>query len=403
MRVEAFTSRSPGRLVRVDSEGEAFIPNPLPPAIEWDGRLARLLSEADHALGELKTLARFLPNPYLFTRPFVVREAVLSSQIEGTQASISDVYALAAQPTLFPQPERREDAQEVSNYIRALEHGLKSELPISGRLLREMHAVLMSGVRGQNRQPGEFRRSQNWIGPPGAERRDATYVPPPPGDELNAAITALERFIHARNDLPALAEIALIHYQFEAVHPFVDGNGRIGRLLITLLLLQRGLLSQPLLYLSAYFERHRGAYYELLLGITVRGEWRAWLEFFLRGVAREARDATARAQQLLDLREDWRQHYQAERAPVTLMRTLDYLFESPVINANRLKAHLGTTFNSAQNTIDRLEQGGHLIEITGQQRNRAYRAPAIVAILEEAQVSPEPANRGVAAQTITDS
>ncbi|AZI43431.1 Fic family protein [Deinococcus psychrotolerans] len=401
MNAEAFGAASPGRLVRVDSAGEAFVPNVLPPDLVWDGRLARLLSEAGHALGELKTLARFLPNPYLFTRPFVVREAVLSSQIEGTQASISDVYALEAQAALFPQGEQRADAEEVSNYVRALEHGLRSELPISARLLREMHALLMSGVRGQHRQPGEFRRSQNWIGPPGAERRDATYVPPPPGDELREAISALERFIHADNDLPPLIEIALIHYQFEAIHPFVDGNGRIGRLLITLLLLQRGLLSQPLLYLSAYFERHRGSYYDLLLGVTLRGEWRQWLDFFLRGVALEARDATVRAQHLLDLRENWRKTYQQGRVSGTLLSALDVLFSAPVLTVRQLEAHLEVSYTSAQKIIERLESGGILEEVSGKQRNRIYRAPAIFAILDAQELRAEVPDRGSAVETIT--
>lgn len=381
VRRRDFTDTSPGQLLQVDSEGDAFLPNTLPPALDWS-KLVMALSEAERAVGELNGIGRRLPNPYLFTRPFVTREAVLSSRIEGTQASLTDLYALEAQTPLFEVEERREDAQEVQNYIRALEHGLASELPISGRLLRDMHRVLMQGVRGRNRAPGEFRTVQNWIGPAGATRREATYVPPPPGDAMNRSISDLERFIHDDNEMPALVEIALVHYQFEAIHPFLDGNGRIGRLLISLLFIQRGLLSEPLLYLSAYFERHRTAYYDHLLAISQRGTWEDWLKFFLRGVAQEANDAALRAQRLFDQHEAWRQRYQREGASANLLTTLDQLIARPITTARRTEEALGVTNRSAQKIIDRLEQDGVLTEITGRARNRVYLAKPVLNIID---------------------
>lgn len=398
MRKENFARNSPGHLVSLDSEGPAFVPNPLPPRINWEGKLLVILSEAERSIGELNGVGRRLPNPYLFTRPFVSREAVLSSRIEGIQASLADLYALEAQTPLFEE-KRRADAEEVRNYVLALEHGLESELPISNRLLREMHGILMQGVRGRNRSPGQFRKSQNWIGPPGAKRRDATYVPPPPGPILEGCLSDLEKFINAENDLPPLVEIALVHYQFEAIHPFLDGNGRIGRLLITLMLLRRGLLSQPLLHLSAYFERHRSTYYEGLLGISQRGAWEEWLAFFLRGVAEEAQDATAKAQRLLDQQQRWRQTYQSQRATANLFAALDYLVAQPVLTARQLERKLNVTFRSAQKIIDRLKADGILQEVTGKSRNRLYFCQPILDIIERGEESAGSGDREPAVET----
>ena len=240
------------------------------------------MSEAERAIGELNGIGRRLPNPYLFTRPLSLGRRCFLLELRVHKPSLTDLYALEAQTPLF-EARNVGGAQEVQNYVLALEHGLASELPISGRLMRDMHRVLMQGVRGRNRTPGEFRTVQNWIGPAGATRRDATYVPPPPGDLMNQALSNLERFIHDDNELPALVEIALAHYQFEAIHPFLDGNGRIGRLLISLLFIQRGLLSQPLLYLSAYFERYRTAYYDHLLTIQPKRYVGGLAQVFLRG------------------------------------------------------------------------------------------------------------------------
>jgi Fic family protein len=383
MHREDFSSEAPGRLVSAGDRRWAFVPDALPPKLDYGSRLVAALSEADRALGELAGLGRTLPNPYLLTRPFLRREAVLSSRIEGTQASLVDLYAFEAETPLFDEPERRDDVQEVQNYVRALEHGMKrlEDLPISVRLVREMHAVLMEGVRGAQRDPGEFRRVQNWIGPPGADIEEATYVPPPPG-EIPATLGALERYVHEDTGLPPLVDIALVHYQFEAIHPFLDGNGRIGRLLITLMLIERDLLPEPLLYLSAYFERHRRAYYDHLLAVSQKGAWEEWLLFFLNGVLTEARDASRRAGKLFDLRETYRERFQREGGRINLLTTIDHLFARPVTDIRELEGTLGVSFEAARRLVALLEGEGVLKEITGRRRNRVYAAQEIMQILQ---------------------
>jgi Fic family protein len=383
MQREDFSSEAPGRLVSVEEGRWAFMPGPLPPNLEYGPTLVAVLSEADRALGELAGLGRTLPNPYLLTRPFLRREAVLSSRIEGTRASLVDLFAFEVEPPLFAEPERSDDVQEVQNYVRALEHGMArlEDLPISQRLLREMHAVLMEAVRGQQRDPGEVRRVQNWIGPPGAPLDEATYVPPPPA-EIPAALSALERYIHGDTGLPPLMEIALVHYQFEAIHPFLDGNGRIGRLLITLMLIERDLLPEPLLYLSAYFERHRGAYYDHLLAVSQNGEWEGWLLFFLRGVSVEARDASLRAGKLFELRETYRERLQREGARPNLLTAVNHLFANPVTSIRELAEVLGVSFEAARRLVSSLEERDVLEEITGRRRNRVYAASEILQVLQ---------------------
>jgi Fic family protein len=383
MQREDFSSEAPGRLVSVEEGRWAFVPGPLPPNLEYGPTLVAVLSEADRALGELAGLGRTLPNPHLLTRPFLRREAVLSSRIEGTRASLVDLFAFEVEPPLFAEPERSDDVQEVQNYVRALEHGMArlEDLPISQRLLREMHAVLMEAVRGQQRDPGEVRRVQNWIGPPGAPLDEATYVPPPPA-EIPAALSALERYIHGDTGLPPLMEIALVHYQFEAIHPFLDGNGRIGRLLITLMLIERDLLPEPLLYLSAYFERHRGAYYDHLLAVSQNGEWEGWLLFFLRGVSVEARDASLRAGKLFELRETYRERLQREGARPNLLTAVNHLFANPVTSIRELAEVLGVSFEAARRLVSSLEERDVLEEITGRRRNRVYAASEILQVLQ---------------------
>lgn len=386
MRPEEFAPQAPGKLLAIGRGVYAFLPDPLPPRLEWSLRLIALLDEARGALGELAGLLRQLPNPYLFIRPFIQKEAVLSSRIEGTQAGLLDVYALEAQVPLFPSPKLREDAQEVLNYIRALERGreLLQEIPLSLRLLKEVHAVLLRGVRGGGRAPGEFRRTQNWIGPPGSSLEEARYVPPPPGPMLEA-LDALERFWHSDHGLPPLVEIALVHYQFEAIHPFLDGNGRIGRLLITLMLLERGLLPEPALYLSAYFERHRTLYYDLLLGVSQRGAWEDWLAFFLEGVRTEAKDVAERARRLLDLWREWRERYGRKGGSAHILGLLDLLFERPVLTVPLVKDRLEITHAWANRLVQRLEEDGILTPVSERKRNRLYAAKAILEILEEAR------------------
>ncbi len=336
------------------------------------------LSQADSALGELKGLGYGLTNPRLLIAPFIRREAVLSSRIEGTQASLSDLYAYeAAQLALFDYPE---DVKEVHNYVAALEYGLErlQTLPISLRLIRELHARLMAGVRGEQQTPGEFRRSQNWIGAPGCRLNEATFVPPPP-DAMLAALGALETYLHAPPDLPPLVRLGLIHYQFETIHPFLDGNGRVGRLLISLLLCAWDLLPQPLLYLSAYFQRHRSAYYDRLLSVSQRGAWEAWLRFFLAGVQVQAQDAVLRSHRLLELRECYRKRLQHQRTAARLLQATDYVFTRPVITINGLAEALQEVdYRAASRYIQILEEAGILREITGRARNRVYQADAIL-------------------------
>jgi cell filamentation protein, protein adenylyltransferase len=371
--------RPAGRLILVPEGYTAFLPSPLPPPLTWSARLMRLLSDADRAVGRLAGEGGRLPNPHLLIRPFVRREAVLSSRIEGTQATLGELLAAEAGAAVARSPA---DLREVGNYVVALEHGIERlrKLPLSLRLVRELHARLMKGVRGNQATPGELRRTQNWIGPPGCTLADATYVPPPP-DELMAALGAWEKFLHDTS-LPPLAQVALAHYQFEAIHPFLDGNGRVGRLLITLFLVSRGVLPAPLLYLSAYFEATREDYYERLRGVTERSEWDAWLEYFLTGVARQAEDALSRATRINDLLVRWR--LAVAGIPSKPLATLvDRLAENPYWTVRRVAERLGVAFTTAQRAVDRLESLDILSRTTDAKRDRVYCARAILDILEE--------------------
>lgn len=366
----------------------SFVPATLPPTIKASWELSRETSEADRRLSELAGTARTLPNPHLLIGPFSRREAVLSSKIEGTVASLSDLMSYEA---LGNNANDRSDVREVANYVKALEYGLKrvSELPVSLRLMRELHARLMDGVRGGELTPGEFRTRQNWIGDPGCKIVDATYVPPPVV-EMMAALDDFERYIHTLSELPPLVRMAILHYQFEAIHPFVDGNGRIGRLLITLMLVTEGLLPQPLLYLSAFFDRHRGDYYRLLLEVSQNGNWSEWIIFFLRGVAEQAEDAIVRANKLQKLSTEYREQLQTVRASTALLKLTDYLFNHPVITVPLAQSILKHSQPSAQHNIDRLVQEGILQEITGRQRGRVYIADRIMAIVEDREVQQLP-------------
>lgn len=360
----------------------AFIPAPLPPdpALRLDGELLRALSEADVALGRLEGAASILPNPDLFVSMYVRQEAVLSSQIEGTQASLTDLLefeggARAAQGN--------SDIAEVVNHVRAMNHGLHrlSELPLCLRLIREIHEQLLHGVRGQERQPGEFRRIQNWIGVSRVPVSDALFVPPPP-DPMTRALGDLERFMHDREH-PPLLQAGLIHAQFETIHPFLDGNGRVGRLLITFLLCEQGVLSRPLLYLSHFLKRHRSEYYDRLQAIRDDGEWEAWLQFFMRGVKETAAQASATAARILALREQFRSALAKQgRAGGTLLRALDMLFDQPVVGVSALAHRLGVTFASANGIAERLVRAGVLTEVTGQRRNRRFIFRPYVALFD---------------------
>jgi Fic family protein len=358
----------------------AFVPAPLPPRLELAPGLVALLSEADRAVGRLGGVGQNLPNPHLLIGPFKRREAVLSSRIEGTQASFSDLLLFE----VVPEGEQRvEDVLEVSNYVRALDHGLARQrtLPMSLRLIREMHRLLMEGVRGQQRDPGEFRRVQNWIGPTGCDVTTANYVPPPP-DELPGALSSFEKYLHAPGDLPALVRVALMHYQFEAIHPFLDGNGRIGRLLITLMLCTDGVLPGPLLYLSAYFERRREEYYAGLLAVSREGKWEEWIEFVLHGVKEQADDAVRRATKLMSLRATYRARLSAQRASARALELSEMLFDTPAISVGQAAKRLGVTARGAQQVVDKLVKADVLREVTGKKRGRVYVAWEVVGVVE---------------------
>jgi Fic family protein len=369
----------PGRTVRTPEGYPAFVPDPLPPAIEWTPALVRSLSDADRAIGRLAGEGGRLPNPHLLIRPFLRREAVLSSRIEGTRATLGELLAAEAEDALDRSPA---DLREVANYVAALEHGIErlATLPISLRLLRELHARLMEGVRDGHASLGEFRRSQNWIGPPGCPPDNATYVPPPPA-EMMEALASLEAFLHDRS-LPPLVHAALTHYQLEAIHPFLDGNGRVGRLLIILLLIDRNVLPTPLLYLSAFFEATRRDYYDRLGGVSARGEWEAWLEYFLNGVARQAEDALSRAARINGLLDLWRQTL-AEGPSKATAGLVDLLGENPFWTIRGVAQRLGVAYTTALRAIRRLEVESILAVVSGAKRDRVYCARAILEILEE--------------------
>lgn len=380
MNYQSFQNSPAGRLSKTIQGYYAFIPNPLPPVLNWNESLVNSLSEADRAVGKLAGLSRDLPNPHLLIIPFMHSEAVLSSRIEGTQATISDVYKYeTGQLSLFKDDKDISDVKEVHNYVLAIDCGLKrlKELPLSLRLLRELHKILLEGVRGGESRPGEFRQVQNWIGPEGCSLEEALYVPPSV-DEMNEALASLEKYLNQKDNLPPLIRVGLVHYQFEAIHPFIDGNGRIGRLLIILLLCAWDILPQPLLYLSPYFESNRQAYYDLLLEVSERGAWEEWLNFFLTAVKIQADDAILRINKMMELKEDYRAKMQSKRGSSGLFKAIDFLFEKPVFSANQLAKELGTNFARAQRYISSLKQAGIIREITGMSRNRIYAAEEII-------------------------
>lgn len=379
-----YSDNKAGDLVRVsrDEDAWAFVPDPLPPKLQLDNELMNALSEASGSLGELRGVGRNIQNPAIFIGPFVRREAVLSSRIEGTQAEIEDVYALEAGQLLMPgmgSEGRRSDAQEVYNYVRALNYGLErlDSLPISLRLIRELHEILLEGVRGERSVPGEFRETQNWIGPPNCGIKDARFVPPPVPD-MQEALGSFERYLHTDNGYPELIRLAFSHYQFETIHPFRDGNGRVGRLLISLLLAEWELLPYPLLYLSAFFERHKQDYMDLLFTVSAHGTWREWVLFFLRGVQEQSEDAIQKAKQLQDLQTEWRGLIQnQERAPGWWLSLVDTLFERPIADAETIARDFGVTPPTARSAISRLESLGILREVTGRKRDKLYIAEQI--------------------------
>ncbi len=352
----------------------AFIPAPLPPdpPVAMDDELQTLLSAADRALGRLDGSIQTLPDSDLFVLMYVRKEAVLSSQIEGTQSSLNDL--LRAEARIY-DPDRPADVREVSNYVAALNYGLErlADLPISVRLIREIHERVLRGVRGAHLQPGELRKSQNWIGPAGATLNEATFIPPPP-HEVPQALSDLEHFMHAKDSMPPLIRIGLTHAQFETIHPFLDGNGRVGRLLITFLLCEQGTLLSPVLYLSHYFKANRAEYYEHLQNIRQDGGWEAWLKFFLRGVADVSREATETARAIVNLRETDRDKIINElgRVAGNALKVHELLFRFPLVSVNPVADMLEVSFTSANRLIERMVEVGILVESTGNARNRVF-------------------------------
>ena len=372
-----------GRYIAQPTGYRAFIPAPLPPVppVKVEGELQRLLSEADRALGRLDGSVHTLPNPDLFVYMYVRKEAVLSSQIEGTQSSLQDLLSAEAEVGGGAPP----DVDEVVNYVRAMNRGLArlKELPVSVRLIREIHAELLHGVRGSRLTPGELRRSQNWIGPGGASLANATFVPPPPED-VPGALGDLETFLHLSDDVPLLVKFGLAHAQFETIHPFLDGNGRLGRLLMTFLLCERGVLEQPALYLSHYFKVHRQEYYERLQAVRDGGDWEGWLAFFLKGIVEVSAQAAETARRILALREEHRSLIAERlgRAAGNGHRVLQHLYVRPIVSATHVQDLLGSTFAGANQIVKRLEGLGILVEITGQARHRRFRYEPYVRLFD---------------------
>lgn len=370
---ETARSTRAGRYVQQLRGYRAFVPEPLPPTnLELSGALMVALSRADIALGRLDGAVETLPHPELFTEMYVRREAVLSSQIEGTQASLDDLVAAEAR---IRQSRAPGDVLEVVNYTAALNFGIRrlGELPLSGRLLREIHEILMQGVRGGHATPGQFRTSQNWIGPEGRTLADAVFVPPPP-EMVPDQIGQLERFLHQPSDLPLLIQVGLAHAQFETIHPFVDGNGRLGRLLITFLLCERSVLSKPVLYVSLTLKKRRQEYYERLQAVRDRGAWEEWLAFFLDCVADAAVDAAEVAKRIMTLREEHRERIvsaMGARAGKAI-KLIERLYRHPYIDVVAATEILGVSFANANTIVADLESLGVLREVTGQARNRVF-------------------------------
>ncbi len=363
-----------GQYLTQPTNYRAFIPAPLPPnpPLKISEKLYSLLSEANLAMGRLDGSIQTLPNPDLFVFMYVRKEAVLSSQIEGTQSSLQDV--LAAEAKIF-SPGLPQDVDEVINYVRAMNYGLLrlNELPVCVRLIREIHSELLQGVRGEHLTPGELRRSQNWIGPAGCTLKEAIFVPPPP-HEVQRCLSDLEAFLHSETNLPLLVKIGLAHAQFETIHPFLDGNGRIGRLLITFLLCEEKVLLKPVLYLSHYFKQHRQQYYDQLQSIRDNGSWEEWIAFFLKGIIQVSRQATDTVRNVLNLREIHRKaildHF--GRVAGNGQRVLEFLYEHPILSVNEVRDLTGTTYAAANSLVSRLVDIDILQEITGQTRNRRF-------------------------------
>ncbi|MGA8164090.1 MAG: Fic family protein [Waddliaceae bacterium] len=358
---------------------QTFLPNPLPPNIQWNNQIVTTLSRADFVIGKLAREGNKLPNPHLLIRPFITREAVLSSKIEGTQSTIGEVLAANAG---IPVKRNLDDLQEVQNYIAALDYSIDrlEDLPFSLRLLKEIHEKLMQGVRGFLATPGEFRRSQNWIGTPGCTLNTAKYIPPSP-EYLMDCLGDLEKYLHNR-ELPPLVHAAICHYQFEAIHPFLDGNGRIGRLLIILLLIEQKILPSPILYLSAFFEATRDEYYRQLYRLSAKGTWNEWLIYFLNGVAVQSEDVLSRAERINELLDKWTMQVASSASDVAV-RIVQHFAVNPFLTTKKIGEELGIAYSTAQRGIQKLEQNHIIQQANRRERDKVYCATEILTILEE--------------------
>jgi len=372
-----------GSFVRQGEGYAAFIPKPLPPSppLQLDSTLLSLLEEAVRELGRLDGIGKVIPDPDFFVSMYVRREAVLSSQIEGTQSTLEDLLELELESD---HRNRLSDAFEIANYVNAMNFGLGriETLPLSLRLIREIHKELLRDGRGSMATPGEFRRTQNWIGPEGAPLNRATFVPPPAID-MNKALHDFESYLHADGSYPTLIEVGLAHAQFETIHPFLDGNGRVGRLLNTFLLVHRGILRKPLLYLSYYFKLHRTEYYDRLMAVRRAGDWEGWTRFFLSGVVQTAQEATETAEQLFELREAHRSLILEKNLGQNGLLLLSSLFQRPLVNINVAAAVLGSTFPTASRLVSSFEELGLLREITGQKRSRIFRYEPYLVLFDD--------------------
>jgi Fic family protein len=379
MRLSEFHSPTAGNIYRSLDGIDTFVPALLPPEISYDPGLVFALSRADTALSELSGVGRQLPNPHLLITPYMRQEALLSSRIEGTRASLSDMLLDEVEGIAGDAPGAA-DRREVRNYIDALEAGLealRAGRPITLNLVRELHGLLMTGVRGRLSSPGRFRINQNWIGASDSDVHSAEYVPPPP-ELLMDLLSDLEQFLNTSDEFPDLIQCAIVHEQFEAIHPFLDGNGRMGRLLITLFLVERGRLSQPLLYLSSYIEPRRQDYYALLQRVRTDGDWNAWFLFFLEGVEQTARQAVRQTKQLMDLREDFRHRVRSKPNALALV---DPLFSNPLITTKRAQDFLAVSDPTARAAISALTEAGILSEYEERSWRRLYVSKPILEIL----------------------
>jgi Fic family protein len=391
MNPEKYLNSSAGVCRKTPEGYYAFYPNKLPPLLEPDWATTGLLVEAAQAMAELSGLGSLLPNPHLLIQPYLRREAIFSSRIENTITDMEQLALFEIKPT--PKGHQISNTHEVMNHLRALQTGLEkiNNLPISSRLICELHHILLQGVRGgeATKTPGEFRRSPNWIGPPGATLNEATFVPPPPS-EVSRLLGEWENYLHEDSQTPELVKCAWLHYQFETIHPFLDGNGRIGRLLITLYLCSKKCLSQPLLYLSGFFDDTRDDYFRILLGVSQDGNWRAWLEYFLRGVRRQAKMAIVDTNNILTLYKKYREILRdSNRAPSLAAKVLDHIFANPYISVSYFQYFVqGSSYHNVNKAVKFWATKGLLHEATGQKRNRFFVARELLNAMSR---HPEPA------------